>query len=267
MRCDYHIHSSISADSSTRPELQVKQAEALGLEEICFTEHLEIHFYRGDAWHVNVAEYREQFRRLASDRVKLKFGVEAGIALASEHFSELEGELRAAGFDFVLASAHSIDNIDPFDPRFFEGKTLEQVFRNYIASILAGLKQLNTELFSSVGHIDFPSKGAHSEEDARLFYRYAADEIDTLFRYLIAQGKCIEINTASYRQLNGLAIPGEDWLRRYAQLGGEYVTLGSDAHSPEFIAYRLEEATEMAKRAGIKYYATYEQMVPVFHKL
>lgn len=267
MRCDYHVHSSISADSSTRPELQIKQAETFGLEEICLTEHLEIHFYRGEAWHVDVEEYRQQFYRLVSDRVKLKFGVEAGIALAPEYFSELEAELRSVDFDFVLASAHSINNIDPFDPRFYEGKTLEQVFQSYIASILTGLKQLNPELFSSVGHIDFPAKGAHSEKDARLFYRYAADEIDALFRYLISMGKCIEINTASYRQLNGLAIPGEDWLRRYVELGGEYITLGSDAHSPEFIAYRLDEAAEMARRAGIKYFATFDRMKPVFHKL
>ena len=47
MRCDYHVHSSISADSSTSTLEQIKQAEALGLDEICFTEHLEIHFYRG----------------------------------------------------------------------------------------------------------------------------------------------------------------------------------------------------------------------------
>lgn len=267
MRCDYHLHSSISADSQTSPVLQIKQAEALGLDEICFTEHLEIHFYRGEEWHVNVNDYREQFRRLTSERVQLKFGLEAGVALAPAYFPELEAELRAADCDFVLASAHSINDIDPFDPKFYEGKTFAQVFKEYIGSILTGVKQLSPELFSSVGHIDFPSKGAHREEDPRLFYRYAPDEIDALFRYIIPLGKCIEINTATYRHLGGLDIPGEDWLRRYVQLGGEFVTLGSDAHSPEYIAYRLDDAAELARRAGIKYFATFDRMEPHFHKL
>ncbi len=94
MRCDYHLHSSISADSSTSPFQQIKQAEVLGLNEICFTEHLEIHFYRGDAWHVDLQEYKERFAQLTSSSVKIKFGLEAGIALAAEYFSELEDELR-----------------------------------------------------------------------------------------------------------------------------------------------------------------------------
>jgi len=267
MRCDYHLHSYISADSPTSPFQQIKQAEALGLNEICFTEHLEIHFYRGDAWHVDLQDYKKRFAQLTSSSVKVKFGIEAGIALAAEYFPELEDELRSVQCDFVLASAHSINNIDPFDPAFYEGKTIAQVFRDYISSILAGIKQLNPDLYSSVGHIDFPAKGAHSEKDSRLFYHYAPDEIDALFRYLIPLGKCIEVNTSSYRNLGELGVPGEDWLRRYVQLGGEFVTFGSDAHSPEYIAYRFDDAAEMARRAGVKYYATFDRMVPVLHKL
>ena len=122
MRCDYHLHSSISADSTTSPFQQIKRAEALGLDEICFTEHLEIHFYRGEDWHVDLLDYKERFAQLTSSSVKIKFGIEAGIALAAEYFSELEDELRSVPCDFVLASAHSVNDIDPFDPAFYEGK-------------------------------------------------------------------------------------------------------------------------------------------------
>jgi histidinol phosphate phosphatase HisJ family len=267
MRCDYHLHSSISADSQTRPDIQIRQAEALGLDEICFTEHLELHFYRGEDWHVNLEDYQEQFQKFRSRSVKLKFGLEAGIALAPEYVPELEAELRSVECDFVLASAHSINDIDPFNPKFFEGKTIGQAFKDYIISILTGIKKLNPELYSSVGHIDFPAKGAHSENDSRLYYKYAPDEIDELFNYIIPLGKCIEINTSSYRNLGNLDVPGEDWLHRYAELGGEYITLGSDAHIPEHVAFRMNDAVEAARRAGIKYYATYDQMVPIFHKI
>ena len=88
-----------------------------------------------------------------------------------------------------------------------------------------------------------------------------------MFRYIIPLGKCIEVNTATYRNLGQREVPGEDWLRRYVQLGGEYITFGSDAHSPEYIHYRFDDAAEMARRAGVKYYATFERMKPVFHKL
>ncbi|MGB4302325.1 MAG: PHP domain-containing protein, partial [Syntrophomonadaceae bacterium] len=188
MRCDYHVHSSISADSSTNALEQIKQAEALGLDEICFTEHLEIYFHRGEEWHLDLQDYKQRFAQLISSRVKIKLGIEAGIALAAEHFPELEDELRSMPCDFVLASAHSVDNIDPFDPAFYEGKTLPQAFRDYISAISNGIKQLDPDLYSCVGHIDFPAKGAHTESDSRLFYRYAPDEIDTLFRHIIPLG-------------------------------------------------------------------------------
>ncbi|MFY9324231.1 MAG: histidinol-phosphatase HisJ family protein [Syntrophomonadaceae bacterium] len=267
MRCDYHVHSSISADSSTNALEQIKQAEALGLDEICFTEHLEIYFHRGEEWHLDLQDYKQRFAQLISSRVKIKLGIEAGIALAAEHFPELEDELRSMPCDFVLASAHSVDNIDPFDPAFYEGKTLPQAFRDYISAISNGIKQLDPDLYSCVGHIDFPAKGAHTESDSRLFYRYAPDEIDTLFRHIIPLGKCIEVNTSTYRKLGQLKPPGEDWLRRYVQLGGEFVTFGSDAHSPKYIGYRFDDAVEIARRAGVKYYATYDRMKPIFHKL
>lgn len=267
MRCDYHLHSSISADSQTSPTDQIKQAVLMGLEEICFTEHLELHFYRGDDWHVDLQKYLEQFKNMDRSGIRLKFGIEAGVALAPEYFPELEAELKSVPCDFVIASAHSINDIDPFNPEFYEGKTIGQAFKDYIIATLRGIKQLDPQLFSSVGHIDFPAKGAHNEKDSRLFYRYAPDEIDALFQYIISLGKCIEINTASYRNLGELEVPGEDWLRRYVELGGEFVTFGSDAHVTGHVGYRFDDAVEVARRAGVKYYATYNQMIPTFHKL
>lgn len=267
MRCDYHVHSSISADSQTNPNEQIKQAAVLGLEEICFTEHLELHFYKGDAWHVDLKNYCKQFKQFDQSKVKIKFGIEAGVALAPEYFPELEAELNSVSCDFVLASAHSINDIDPFNPKFYEAKTISQVFKEYICATLKGVMQLSPKLYSSVGHIDFPSKGAHTVKDSRLYYTYAPDEIDSLFQYIIPLGKCIEINTASYRNLGRLDVPGEDWLRRYVELGGEFVTFGSDAHTTEHIGYRFDDAVEVVRRAGVKYYATYNQMIPTFHKL
>jgi histidinol-phosphatase (PHP family) len=88
------------------------------------------------------------------------------------------------------------------------------------------------------------------------------------FAILFLLGKCIEINTASYRNLGDLEGTGRGLAaRRYAELGGEHVTFGSDAHEPKHIGYRFNDAVETALRAGIKYYATYDEMVPAFHKL
>ena len=87
---------------------------------------------------------------------------------------------------------------------------------------------------------------------------------DTIFRWLIAGGRGLEINTASWQ---ADAPWGLDILRRYRELGGEYVTLGSDTHGTERLGARIPEAQELAKQAGIPWIATFFRGTPEFHRL
>ena len=50
-------------------------------------------------------------------------------------------------------------------------------------------------------------------------------------------------------------------------MGGEILTLGSDAHSPEFIHDHMEEAREILRELGFRRFCTFEKMRPVFHEL
>lgn len=269
MRCDYHIHTLISSDCNVSPKEQIESAVTCGLEEICFTEHLEINFHRGEEWHTDIQNYYKIFQELDTKGLRVKFGVEAGISCEEDDLAELKEELNSVPFDYVLACAHAVKGADPFMPTFFENKTREQVFKDYLSVLLKGVKGLGTENYSAIAHIDFPAKGMGALGLKEPFLRYsdAADEIDSLFQYIIPLGKCIEINTSSYRKLNGFPIPGNDWLRRYVEFGGEFVTFGSDAHLKEHVGGYFKEAIELARNAGIKYYATYDRMVPTLHKL
>ncbi len=84
----------------------------------------------------------------------------------------------------------------------------------------------------------------------------APEQFDQIFDFLVQNGKALEINTASWR--DGPAW-GLDVLRRYRERGGELVTIGSDAHTPERVGGRVGEAVELVRAAGIRYLATYEQ--------
>ena len=41
MRADYHVHTAFSDDSDYPMEQVVRDAIALGLEELCFTDHVD----------------------------------------------------------------------------------------------------------------------------------------------------------------------------------------------------------------------------------
>lgn len=270
MHCDYHIHTEFSADCSMPIENIIKQAQLCGLEEICLTDHLEINFYMGNAWHTNLTKYYEAYRNLKKTApIKIKFGIEAGVTCKKEDIPELIEEIKSKPFDYVIASGHAIEGVDALNPKYYEGKTRAQMFQIYLEEVFRGLKRLNPSLYSCVGHIDFPAKamGILNMGNPRFTYREASGQVDELFRYIIALGKCIEINTSSYRAIEDKNYPGFDWLKRYVELGGKYVTFGSDAHQCKQVGNYFEAAVQIAKAAGIKYYATFSNMKPELHKL
>ena len=89
------------------------------------------------------------------------------------------------------------------------------------------------------------------------------EAIDQIFRALIDAGKALEVNTSGYRQKIGRPLPDLPLVRRYRELGGELVTLGSDAHSTQDLGKGIEEGMEMLQEAGFRYVALYEQRKPI----
>ena len=56
-------------------------------------------------------------------------------------------------------------------------------------------------------------------------------------------------------------------LRHFKACGGEIVTIGSDAHTPDGVGKGAAEACQLLAEAGFRYLATYEKRKPVFHTL
>ena len=52
-------------------------------------------------------------------------------------------------------------------------------------------------------------------------------------------------------------------VRRFRELGGEYITIGTDAHSADMVGRGIEQGIAVAKRAGFSQYAIYEKHQPI----
>ncbi len=117
------------------------------------------------------------------------------------------------------------------------------------------------EDFDALGHLDYIVR--YGKEQQKFYsYRQFADEIDEILKYLIANGKALELNMAGMKYGLGFAHPHPDILKRYKELGGEMVTVGSDAHRPEHIAYAYEKAGEILKECGFGYYTEFIKRKP-----
>ncbi|MDY3005379.1 MAG: histidinol phosphate phosphatase, partial [Christensenella hongkongensis] len=53
-------------------------------------------------------------------------------------------------------------------------------------------------------------------------------------------------------------------IKRFAELGGEVMTMGSDAHFSDAIGHRFRDAVQLMKQCGVKYVCTFEQRKPSF---
>lgn len=259
---DYHVHTNYSADASATLAEQLEAAAERGLSEICFTDHVD--FDNGDKsmQPSDLGALREQLRPYGGfyKGVRIRRGAEVGLndahcaAQAKEYIAPHE-------LDFVIGSIHVVNGFDVYYPEYYIGKTKQDAYLSYLQTILRGIK--TCEYMSILGHYDFIAKYS-PYEDRRMTLDVSKELFSEIFTYLIQNGKGIEINTSAWWDEPRW---GEDILKLYRALGGEFITTGSDAHRSDRVAKRIKDAEELAAATGIPFIATFEKMKPVLHPI
>ena len=257
---DYHLHTRVSFDSEEAPENTVRAAERLGLREICFTDHYD---YRSDpdADHIlfDLQSYADNYDSLTSDRVKIRRGVEFG--LTAWDTKELDEFLAKRDFDFVIGSVHCVEGYDPYDPEYWQdGK---DTFEKYLLCMLECVRAHSN--FDVLGHMSYVCKSPCNPTKKPLRYRDYADLCDEIMRELIKKGRGMEINTSGIDRV-GEPLPSRDYLIRFRELGGEIVTVGSDAHDAARVGNHIFDAIALASEI-FGYVCTFEKRKPIFHRI
>lgn len=267
---DYHLHSAFSGDSTEPMENMIRAAIQKGLTHICFTEHMDMDYPVSPetpegTFLLNTDSYLYELATLKAkyaDRIHILFGVELGL---QPHLQkELALYARSYEFDFIIGSTHVANGKDPYYSPFYEGRSEEEAYREYFQAIIDNLKKFNS--FDICGHLDYVVRyGPNMDRD----YSYAKykDLFDKMLSLIIEKEKGIEINTGSLRKGTREASPCNEVLKRYRELGGEIITVGSDAHNTADIAADFDKASDFLKECGFQYYCIYENRLPEFKKL
>jgi histidinol-phosphatase (PHP family) len=255
---DYHIHSNYSADAHASMEDMCRSAVAAGVPEIGFAEHYDLHpdenprdWLRLEPWLAELDQCRKKF----SGRLQIRTGIEIG----EPHLFpvEVEAMLARAPFDYAIGSLHWVGRTATFNVAFFQ-RPAEEAFRLYYEEL-----ECMTRLggFDVLGHLDFPVRTAFD-----VYHGYNPRSYETLIRPVlqncIERGIALDVNTSAMRKQARVLLPGLEILRWYAEMGGERVTLGSDAHRPEHVAAYLDVALEAIKAAGLRFLTRFEGRLP-----
>lgn len=268
MYSDFHLHTHFSGDSDTPPRLQVEQAIRLGMSEICITDHHDYDVDSGDLdFTLDFERYfpamnalREEYAGLIDIRIGIELGLQRHI---SSYLDELVSKYRKE-VDFIIGSNHFVDGLDPYFPVFFAGRTEQQAYCRFFEVTLSRIKRLDRHCFHVLGHLDYAVRYGPNQNRYYDFNAYR-EYIEPILKTLIENGQGLECNTGGLKYGLGHPHPTEEILTRYRELGGEILTLGSDAHAPEHVGYGFSRLKELLIHCGFSYYTTFKEQKPVFH--
>lgn len=263
---DCHLHTEFSGDSDTPAGRQIEKAIELGMKEICITDHHDYGSgFCGTDFNLDIPSYLKAMRGLRDEykeQIRINIGVELG--LQNHVLGYLHSFSREYGsdFDFIIGSSHFVNAMDPYEPCYWETYSEKKGLEEFFKVSLSRVQNL-CDVFDSFGHLDYIVRYA-PHQNASYSYEHFSQWIDPILMVLIERGKGLECNTGGLRYGLGQPNPERAILKRYRELGGEIITIGSDAHTPDYLGYGFEECRRLLSECGFWYYTMFHKRKPEF---
>ncbi|MEE1137660.1 MAG: histidinol-phosphatase HisJ family protein [Acutalibacteraceae bacterium] len=267
-RIDLHMHTLGSFDGNYPAADMCRAAVENGLSVIAITDHFDVDFFERHNLDVRQKTSYEDICGAKTEfesKIKLLRGIEIGQPAYEPELTVKS--LARYEYDFVIGSIHNLRGMPDFSDLDYPNYTDEKIY-----SLLD--EYFNEELilakwngFDTLAHLTYPLRylAQHGRTDIDLS-RFD-DITDEIFKVLIANGKALEINTSGLRQPIGKTMPTENYIRRFRELGGELLTLGSDAHFTEHVGAGIDTGYDIALNCGFEYVTYFENRKPVQVKI
>lgn len=252
---DYHMHSKFSFDAVQTIEEAVLSAIKFNINEICMTEHISFDPNDSSYNYFDFNDYSNEIQSLSEkykDKIKIKTGLEVGeYHLYKDDFNKYYKE---HDLDFIIGSIHNINSKGLRTNLKETG--VNASYENYFREVLT---LADCGDFDVLGHLDLVQRYAFDKHGIYDFKLYK-DNIYDILKTLISNNKGIEVNTSGLSK--NLLFPRIEVLKMYKDLGGEIITVGSDAHNSERVGENIEHTYELLKTLGYKYVFTFEKRNP-----
>lgn len=264
---DYHTHTHFSTDSIALPKEHLQKALDLNMKEIGITDHIDYDYVGVDEngnqkyvfdpnkYFAELLPIKERF----SEKIALKIGVEIGLNPCNSEKNKLLTS--SFPFDYVIGSTHIIDYVDPYEDEYWEGKTTEECLNRFFEATLVNAK--SSDDYDVFGHIDYINRYIRDKNFVYSFDDYK-DITEEILRAIIERGHGIELNTRGL--VKGVLgfVPTIQLLYMYKKLGGEIITVGSDAHATGNIGFGFKSALQILCEHNFKYITTFSERKPSF---
>lgn len=260
---DQHLHSWFSADSLSDPADNVRAAVDTGLAGLTFTDHFDSHpievplcQYDYDALAAALADLRGEF----GDKLFIGHGIE--ICYHADKLGRILAYLDGRRFDVVLLSVHWMQGRATHIAEHWTDWNIATATRVYLETVaemvdrVGELARQGCRPFDVLAHLDMIKRYTQWFRQGFDIASHA-ELVDRILRGCLEAGLILEVNTSGLRQGVNEPMPAAWIVRRYADLGGEAVSLGSDAHRPEHVGQAFAQVAQMLKDNGIRHLAVF----------
>lgn len=261
---DCHSHSCYSPDSTASVEEMCLRAVELGLKAYALTDHCECDSFVADHFDRTIPESRQEILRVREKintcNTRILTGVELGQPI--QNYAAAESVLNL-GYDMVIGSIHRVRGYPDFYFMHYKSwtqKELEDLMEQYFNEVY---ELVLWNQFDTLGHLTYPLRYIVDDYGRTIDMTKYDDIIDEIFKKLMENGKAMEINTSGAFRNRESVIPSLRYLKRYRQLGGEFLTMGSDAHEPAALGCGLLDGMKAASEAGFQRITYFENRKPV----
>ena len=264
---DSHVHSDNSPDGCHSVTYLCEKALEKGVMGFAVTDHFECDVAAEEQYETRLRQSIFEIG-VAQATFGRSVRLTRGVELAQGHLypAAASQALGLTSYDVVLGSVHSLEKGKPLsrvdfnDPAVVVSKVLEQYYQAQYDMVLWGQ-------FDVLAHLGYPERFLWGKYRIPLQDDCCKEMVDAILRQLIADGKGLEVNTFGLRAGLGKPVPERSVLRRYRELGGELVTLGSDAHSADHLAADFDLAMDLLLEVGFRYFTFYSQHKPVMLRI
>ena len=257
---DCHTHTYFSHDSECDPYDSIKAANENNLAGFAITDHCDIDFCESTDVETPIKLSVECAHKMGK---RLLSGVEIGEGIW--HKEKADEIISGNNFDIVLGSVHVVrykNYAMPYsqiDFSTFSKIEIKQFLNTYFNDMLEMVE--NTD-FDVLSHLTCPLRYITGKYKIEVDLNNYACKIERILKEIIDRGIALEVNTSCLGTNYNVLMPDLPIIKRYKELGGYLLTLGSDAHKAERVAYGFEYALNELSKLGFQNIYYYKNRIP-----
>lgn len=257
---DTHTHSIHSFDGNHTVMDLCKFAIDKNVLGIAITDHCDIDGVKEECWSFEDKQFADcqNAKTEYGKKLKIYTGVELGQGIYVKELAEKF--LDNYKFDFVLGSIHNLENMEDFFFLDYSKYNIDELLNRYFNDVYELALWNKTD---SLAHLTYPLRYIYEYGKYQFDLERFKNIIAKIFDVIIKNDKAIELNVSGLSKPMQNTLPSKDIIKLFYDMGGKYVTIGSDSHYRELVAQDIEKGMDILKECGFTHFTIFEERKPI----